>query len=237
MTDILLENRGTLDKYIGDSIVAFFGAPVEVKDHEYWACRTAILMRERLTELRREWQSEGDRWPELVHNMECRIGINTGPMVTGNMGTSSRMNYTMIGDTVNLASRLEASSKQNGVVIQISESTYRPVKGRFVVRDLDLVRVVGKTEPVRVYELIAETGKEPEIYKKILPAFDKALALYRKRQWQQAGEAFKEVDKLENMIPDQKTNPSRVYIRRCDYFQENPPPGDWDGVWNLTSKE
>ena len=117
-----MENNGTLDKYIGDAIVAFYGAPLDLKNHELMACRTAIKMQERLATLRDQWQQEGERWPEIVHNMQNRIGINTGKMVTGNMGSDSRMNYTMMGDTVNLAARLESSAKQYGVYIQIADS-------------------------------------------------------------------------------------------------------------------
>ena len=128
MTDILLENKGTLDKYIGDAIVAFYGAPAPVKDHEYWSCLTAVKMQERLAKLREKWQAEGDRWPEIVHNMQNRIGINTGKMVTGNMGSAMRMNYTMMGDTVNLAARLEASAKQYGIYIQVAKEAYSACK-------------------------------------------------------------------------------------------------------------
>ena len=103
MTDVLLENNGTLDKYIGDAIVAFYGAPIEVDDHELWACRTAIEMQDKLAILREGWLAEGDRWPEIVHNMQNRIGISSGQMVTGNMGSEARMNYTMMGDNVNLS--------------------------------------------------------------------------------------------------------------------------------------
>ncbi|GIT40515.1 MAG: hypothetical protein Ct9H300mP9_3650 [Candidatus Neomarinimicrobiota bacterium] len=143
---------------------------MEVDDHELLACRTAIKMQKRLEELRGIWQEEGERWPEIVHHMQNRIGINTGPMVTGNMGSDSRMNYTMMGDTVNLAARLESSAKQYGIYIQISESTFNAVSEKIVFRALDFVRVMGKTDPVRVFELISETGQEPEQYKKILPA-------------------------------------------------------------------
>ena len=143
MTDILLQNKGTLDKYIGDAIVAFYGAPAPVDEHEYWSCLTAVKMQERLAELREKWQSEGDRWPEIVHNMQNRIGINTGKLVTGNMGSTMRMNYTMMGDTVNLAARLEASAKQYGIYIQVAEETYKACKDRFIWRDLDYVIVMG----------------------------------------------------------------------------------------------
>jgi len=236
MTDVLLENKGTLDKYIGDAIVAFYGAPIEVDDHELWACKTAIKMQENLEVLRQGWQAEGDRWPEIVHHMQNRIGINTGPMVTGNMGSESRMNYTMMGDTVNLAARLEASAKQYGVYIQIADTTYQAVKDKIVVRDLDYVRVVGKEEPVQVWELISEVGQEPGNYIEILKSYHEALGLYKGQQWDQAIEAFKASDELEDMFSGRKTNPSRIYISRCEHFKSNPPGDDWDGVWTLTSK-
>ena len=236
MTDVLLENNGTLDKYIGDAIVAFYGAPIEVDDHELWACRTAIKMQENLAILRKGWQEEGDRWPEIVHHMQNRIGISSGQMVTGNMGSEARMNYTMMGDNVNTAARLESSAKQYGIYIQIADSTYQPVKDRVVIRDLDNVRVMGKEEPVKVYELISEIGQEPEQYKKILPAYHEALELYKNQEWTKSIEAFKASDALEDMFPGRKTNPSRVYIPRCEHFLANPPGDDWDGVWTLTSK-
>ncbi len=236
MTDVLLENNGTLDKYIGDAIVAFYGAPIEVEDHELWACRTAIKMQENLEILKTGWREEGDRWPEIVHNMQNRIGISSGQMVTGNMGSESRMNYTMMGDNVNTAARLESSAKQYGIYIQIADSTYQPIKEKLVVRDLDNVRVLGKEEPVKVWELISEVGKEPEQYKKILPAYNEALKLYQDQEWSKAIEAFKVSDALEDMFPGRKTNPSRIYIPRCEHFESNPPGDEWDGVWTLTSK-
>ena len=236
MTDVLLDNKGTLDKYIGDAIVAFYGAPIEIDDHEMWACKTAIQMQDKLDILRKAWQEEGDRWPEIVHNMQNRIGICTGQLVTGNMGSEARMNYTMMGDTVNLAARLESSAKQYGVYIQISDTTYKPVKDLFVVRDLDFVVVKGKTEPAQVYELISEVGKEPNLYKKLLPAFHEALALYRNQDWKKAIEAFKASDELEDMFPGRSTNPSRLYIPRCEYYLDNSPGDNWDGSWTMTSK-
>ena len=236
MTDTLLENKGTLDKYIGDAIVAFYGAPAPVDDHEYHACLTAVLMQERLSKMRDKWRDEGDRWPEIVHNMQNRIGINTGKMVTGNMGSTMRMNYTMMGDTVNLAARLESSAKQYGIYIQVANETYTPCKDKFTWRDLDFVRVMGKTEPAQVYELIAVAGKETEQDKTILKAYHEALELYRSQDWDKAKDAFKVADELEDMFPGRKTNPSRVYIPRCDHWKANPPGDDWDGVWTLTSK-
>ena len=236
MTDTLLENKGTLDKYIGDAIVAFYGAPAPVDDHEYYACLTAVLMQERLSKMRDKWRDEGDRWPEIVHNMQNRIGINTGKMVTGNMGSTMRMNYTMMGDTVNLAARLESSAKQYGIYIQVANETYSACKDKFIWRDLDYVRVMGKTEPAQVYELIAVKGQETEQDKTILKAYHEALELYRNQDWDKAKDAFMAADELEDMFPGRKSNPSRVYIPRCDHWKANPPGDDWDGVWTLTSK-
>ena len=236
MTDILLNNKGTLDKYIGDAIVAFYGAHAPVNDHEYWACLTAIKMQEGLAELREKWQADGDRWPEIVHHMQNRIGINTGPMVTGNMGSTMRMNYTMMGDTVNLAARLEASAKQYGIYIQVAEESYKACKDKFIWRDLDFVIVMGKTEPAQVFELISEDGNLPPGYDKLLPAYHEAVKLYRNQDWQTAIEAFKASDELEDMFPGRKTNPSRIYIPRCEHYAENPPGDDWDGSWALTKK-
>lgn len=236
MTDILLNKKGTLDKYIGDAIVAFYGAPAPVDDHEYWACLTAIDMQKGLDVLRKKWQSEGDRWPEIVHNMQNRIGINTGQMVTGNMGSTMRMNYTMMGDTVNLAARLEASAKQYGIYIQVADETYKACKDKFIWRDLDYVIVMGKSEPAQVFELIAETGDMPAGYDKLLSAYHEALALYRNQEWEKAIEAFKASDALEDMFPGRKTNPSRIYIPRCEHYRDNPPGDDWDGSWALTKK-
>ncbi len=236
MTDILLDHKGTLDKYIGDAIVAFYGAPVPVENHEFMACLTAVKMQERLEELRHKWQSEGDRWPEIVHHMQNRIGVATGDMVTGNMGSAMRMNYTMMGDIVNTAARLESSAKQYGVYIQVAESTYLAAKDGFEWRDLDYVVVKGKNEPVQVYELISEKGKLPEGYEELLSTYHNALKLYRNQKWEEALQAFQDADSKEDMFPGRTMNPSRVYIERCKYFMENPPGADWNGSWTLTAK-
>ncbi|MBT4034578.1 MAG: adenylate/guanylate cyclase domain-containing protein [Candidatus Marinimicrobia bacterium] len=236
MTDILLANQGTLDKYIGDAIVAFYGAPVPVENHEYMACLTAIEMQDGLDELRKKWQGEGDRWPDIVHHMQNRIGIATGDMVTGNMGSAMRMNYTMMGDVVNTAARFEASAKQYGVYIQVLESTYEACKDDFHWRELDYVTVKGKSVPAYSYELIARKGKLSPTYEKLLPVYNKGLKLYRSQKWVEAKKTFIEADALEDMFPFRPTNPSKVYIERCEYFMENPPGEDWDGSWTLTSK-
>ena len=236
MTTILLNNKGTLDKYIGDAIVAFYGAPVPIKDHAYKACKTALEMQERLELLRKEWSNEGERWPEIVHSMQNRIGIHSGPMVTGNMGSEQRMNYTMMGDAVNLAARLESSCKFYGIYTQISEDTYAEVKDKVVVREMDRIIVKGRNKPVTTYELISLSGKQPDYMKELLPGFREALELYRSREWKKAGALFSSLEKYEKMVPGRSTNPCRIYSERCLKYGKVPPPEDWGGVTKLTSK-
>ncbi len=235
MTTILLEHRGTLDKYIGDAIVAFWGAPVKVEDQEKLTCQAALDMEKRLDELREKWRNE-EGWPEIVHNMQHRIGLNAGQMVTGNMGSTMRMNYTMMGDTVNLAARLESSAKQYGVYIQVAENIYEDTKDDFEYRFLDYVKVKGKTIPVKTYELICGKGDLSDEYSACLDTFHKAQEYYFAQQWDDALNGFQESSKLEDMFPGRSTNPSEVYIKRCEYLKENPPEKDWDGVWTLTAK-
>jgi len=236
MTNILLENNGTLDKYIGDAIIAFYGAPVEIEDHEYLACLTCCQMNDKLEELRQKWTSEGDRWPEVVHNMRHRIGVNCGSLVTGNMGSEMRMNYTMMGDTVNLTARLESGAKQYGIETQVGGKIYEKVKDRFTFRMLDYAIVKGRSEPERTYELISEKGKEPAIYNEILPLWDNAIELYTSQKWDEAIKAFEKCNELEEDYIGRPNKPGNVYIARCQDFKENSPAKDWDGSYKLTSK-
>jgi len=266
MTDTLMEEQGTLDKYEGDAIVAFFGAPMRFTDNALRACRAAIQMQKNLLKLREKWQQDksdedrnikklppgewtpGDKWPRIVHEMKMRIGINTGEIVIGNMGSRTRMNYTMMGDSVNLAARLEAGAKQYGVYTMISEATYHhefEMEGdTFRVSDfvearlIDNITVVGKSEPVKVYELVAQKGDLTEEQEKLFILFNKGIQFYLAMLWEEAMAEFTEALRYE-MFPDGKTTPSKVYINRCREFMENPPvaPGEeWDGVYRLTSK-
>jgi len=235
MTTVLLNRQGTLDKYIGDSIVAFYGSPMPVEDHEYQACMTALEMEQELAVLRAKWKSE-EGWPEIVHNMQHRIGLGSGDIVTGNMGSTMRMNYTMMGDTVNIASRLEASAKQYGVYIQVLDTTYAAVKDRFEWRFLDYVRVKGKNVPVKVYELLSKKDKLDPNLAAAVAAFHEGQALYLDQDWKKAIKVFKAAEALEIMFPGRNTNPSAIYISRCEHLKKSPPGKDWDGTWTLTSK-
>ncbi|OIQ17026.1 MAG: hypothetical protein BM556_12480 [Bacteriovorax sp. MedPE-SWde] len=240
MTDILLEEKGTLDKYEGDAIIAFFGAPMPLEDHAARACHVAHRMQLKLLELREKWISEGDKWPEIVHQMRMRIGINSGDIVTGNMGSSSRMNYTMIGDSVNLAARLEESAKQYGIFTQVSKTTVELTGKQFLWRELDTIKVVGKSIPVTTYDLLSEKENAPDLLNKLAVLFQEGISLYKEKRWDEAITVFTETLELEHerfpQLKGVKTNPSEIYIERCEAFMENPPPHDWDGTYTLTSK-
>ncbi|MFW5959521.1 MAG: CHASE2 domain-containing protein [Chitinivibrionales bacterium] len=238
MTDSLLKNYGTLDKYEGDAIIAFFGAPMPLEDHARAACTTALEMQNKLRDLRRKWKSEGEKWPEIVHEMRMRIGINTGVITTGNMGSNMRMNYTMMGDAVNLAARLEAAAKQYGVYTMISEATLRELGDEFTVRQVDKITVVGKTEPVTVYELIGESKSISDEYQEFLNNYNRGLEHFYSQEWDKAIEILTEAETMERFreIAPGGMSPSRKILGYARGFRANPPGKDWDGVMRLTSK-
>ncbi|MBN2087219.1 CHASE2 domain-containing protein [Candidatus Peregrinibacteria bacterium] len=219
MTEIIINEQGTLDKYEGDAIMAFWGAPIAQHDHELHTCLAAIENQKRLAELRKKWQQEGK--PEV----RIRIGINSGDAVVGNMGSKNRFDYTAMGDNVNLASRLEGINKQYGTEIIISESTYEKVKGNVICRELDLIRVKGKNLPVRIFELLGKKGDIIELEK--LSKFADALRDYRSKNFISAKEKFEAI---------KGDKPSEVYAKRCEEFIKNPPNIDWDGVWTFLTK-
>ena len=225
MSNIIMEYGGTVDKYEGDAIIAFFGAPMNYPDHAVRACHVAVDMQRKLAEMREGWEKEGK--PLL----KMRIGLNTGPMVVGNMGSENRFDYTMMGNSVNLAARLEGANKNYGSYDCISEMTYEPAKDHIEVRELDLIRVVGINTPVRIYELCAKKGELSETQAKGFPYYLKGLELYRKQQWDEAIKYFKAAMKI---IPEDP--PSAEFIRRCEDFKANPPGDEWDGVFTATSK-
>jgi len=243
MTKILTDHGGTLDKYIGDAIVAFFGAPVPKEDHAYKACIVSQLMQMKLGELREKWKAEGEEWPEIVHHMRNRIGINTGRMVTGNMGSENRFNYTMMGDNVNIAARCESGAKQYGVYTMVTGATKEEAEqygDRCVFRYLDRIVVKGRTKPVDVYEIM---GLRDHISDELLECkqkYESAMEAYQNQEWNQAISLFKESLELEAFTPDEEafisTNPSLVFLDRCLEMKEDPPPEDWNGVYVMKSK-
>ena len=237
MTDVLLEQQGTLDKYEGDAIVAFFGAPIYFEDHAHRACVVALQMQEALAMLREKWQGEEGKWPELVSKMRMRIGLNTGELVTGNMGSRTRMNYTMMGDVVNTAARLEASAKQYGIYIQTTMPTLDLAgKDKFEWRFIDKVKVVGKQESVDAVEIMALKGQLADDMLELNNIFNAGMELYRQQDWDGGSKKFTASEKLEEVFHNRPTTPSRVYVERCAHFKANPPGSDWDGSWTLTAK-
>ncbi len=225
MTDIVMENQGTLDKYIGDAIVAFYGAPLHYDNHADLACRSALLCQKRLKALREKWKGEGRPM------VEARLGINTGPMLVGNMGSHQRFDYTVIGDEVNLAARLEGINKQYGTYICISENTRNAIGDAFTVRELDLIRVVGRSTPVRIYELVDFSADVTDATRQWLQSYSVALALYQARKWEEAIAAFEAALAL-----NKEDAASWACIKRCRIFMTTPPEPDWDGVFSHTSK-
>ena len=235
MSKVILDNEGTLDKYIGDAIVAFYGAPAPVKNHEKKSCLTALQMQDALENLRKKWQKEDD-WPDIVYSMQHRIGLNSGKMVTGNMGSEMRMNYTMMGDTVNLAARLESSAKQYGVYNFVGENIYEAAKDKFIFRFLDFVKVKGKNIPVKVYELISIKENPDKNIINLVQNFEQGLDFYYQQDWDKALSKFEASENLEDHFESRNTTPSQIYIDRCRMFKNNPPGKDWDGVWTMTTK-
>jgi len=224
MTDVVFETEGLLDKYIGDAIMAVWGAPLEQTDHPVRACRTALKMLDRLSKMQQKWEAEG------TPRLDIGIGLNTGLMVAGNMGSDRRFDYTVMGDSVNLASRLEGINKEYGTQVVISEFTYEQVKDDFFCRELDAVKVKGKARPVKIFELLALRSKEdPRVA--IIKPFAQGLEHYRAQEWERAENRFKEVLRIS---PEDAA--AQLYLQRIVALRQEPPPPGWDGVFTMTKK-
>jgi adenylate cyclase len=231
MTKIVFDTQGTLDKYIGDAVMAFWGAPIEEPDHAANACNAALAMMKTVHALQKQWEAEGK--PKL----DIGIGLNSGPVSVGKMGSALQYGYTAIGDTVNLSSRLEGLNKEYRTHILVNESTYAAVKNTgFLFRELDVIRVKGKLQPATIYELLGKLSEleQETSYKELkqrLQDFAAARQLYRKRDWEQAQHAFQEIL---DCTPDD--GPSRMYWKRCQEYLFDEPPVGWDGVFTMTHK-
>jgi len=221
MTDIILDSGGTLDKYEGDAMIVFWNAPLDQADHALRACRAALRCQKRLEELRPDFQRR------YGHPLHVRIGLNSGPAVVGNMGSQNRFDYTAMGDTVNLASRLEGACKVYKVPILMGERTFQLVGENIVSRELDCIKVVGKAIPVHVYEVIGEPGEVSEAKREAVAYFHRAVRDFRARRWDEAWR------RLQTLNDDPA---ARVYRRRIEELRKNPPPADWNGTYELKSK-
>ncbi|MBN2628353.1 MAG: adenylate/guanylate cyclase domain-containing protein [Spirochaetales bacterium] len=228
MSDILMDHMGTIDKFEGDAIISFFGAPNSFSDHAYKACLAAVLMKRAENIMNEKVMAEKMSPNPLL----TRIGINTGDIVVGNMGTAKKMDYTMMGNAVNLAARLEGVNKRYGTYVMMSDATYEAGGKEFATRRLDRVRVVGIHTPVRLYELIEEKSQLTKEKKILLKYFEKGLTIFEEeRDWKQAFAYFKKVLSL-----DPSDGPAKYYLEKCKTYFKEPPAKDWDGVYSLTEK-
>jgi adenylate cyclase len=216
----ILNNKGTIDKYIGDSVMAFWGAPVRMQDHAQKACESALLIRSNLRTLFRQWGNQG----KVPFN--TRIGIHTGEVIVGNMGYNERLNYTVIGDPVNVSSRLEGINKIYGTEIIVSQVTREQCRNAFEFRQLDRVSVVGRKEEFDIYELITTKDDIEKSLKKIFKYYETGLQCYLDRNWDQALKYFMAVLKYRP-----SDTPSKVMRERCLMYKKNPPPVNWNGVF------
>ena len=220
MTEIILAHQGTVDKFIGDAIMAFWGAPLPLADHAMLACETALQMQAAMRPLQAAWESQG--FPRIA----TRIGLHTGPVVAGNVGSKKRFNYTVMGDTVNLAARLEGANKFYGTEIMLSEATYRRLADTFLLRELDLVQVRGRAQPVTIYELISRmppTG--PPAWLKLFAA---GRAAFMQGKIPEASARFSEI--LDLHCDDQ---PAKVFLKRCQKHLDKPRLSEWKGAFVL----
>lgn len=224
MTDAVFATNGTLDKYIGDAIMAFWGSPYPQEDHAFRGCSCALQMIRRMEKLNQKWKAEG-RTP-----ISIGIGLNSGAVNVGNMGSAKRLAWTVMGDNVNLASRLEGINKEYKTHILINETTYQQVLSQFVCRDLDKIRVKGKTQPVNIYELLGFASEKDE-YADLISRFDAAMCAYRTQNWNEATEAF---GRLLESHPDD--GPTHVFLERSLDFKDRLPEEDWDGVYVMKTK-
>jgi len=225
MSDIILAHGGTIDKYEGDAIIAFFGAPLDMPDHAIQAVRAALAQQEKLRQFRKQWTEMGH--PEL----HTRIGLNSGPMVVGNIGTETHMNYTIMGDDANLASRLEGVNKAYGTSVLISNHTCFEAREHIAVRFIDRVYVMGRKTSVEIYEPLGERNQIRQEELSFSSAYKEAWTMMHNRQFKEAEAMF---TKLVNKRPDD--GPSSVMLSRCKKFIQEPPPDSWDGTHRLTSK-
>lgn len=218
--------RACFKEYVGDELLAIFGAPIEQTDHAERACAAALAMREHRNALRGEWAKLGR--PPLI----ARTGINSGRMLVGNLGSKYRFAYGVLGDHVNLGSRLEGLNKAYGTEILIGENTAQLVEKSFLLREIDLVRVVGREQAVRIYELLARSGTSiPREKEGALSCYTAGLEAYRQQRWGEALGLFK----LSLTLWPQD-GPSWTMAERCQIYQKAPPPEEWDSVFEALYK-
>jgi len=238
MTDVILGNKGTVDKYMGDCIMAFWNAPLDDADHAANACRSALEMERRLRELNQTWEAKVKKEGGTFVPIHTGVGINTGVCCVGNMGSQQRFDYSVLGDDVNLASRLEGQSKTYGVEIVVGENTRQKAPG-FTYLELDLIRVKGKTKPVRIYTLLGDGGLGKDAaFQELAEQHEKLLTAYREQEWPTAVKILAKTSKLAASVNGgiDLEKLYKLYAERIKTFRVDPPGKDWDGVFIATSK-
>jgi adenylate cyclase len=243
-TDIVQAQGGTLDKYIGDAVVAMFGAPIPLPDHALRACVATQLVQQKIGELRAKWESEGEKWPQIVWRMQTRIGLNTGRCIIGNMGSRTRFNYTMMGDDVNLAARMESGAKSWGAYTMVTETTKLACEqydaGRVVFRPLGRIVVKGRSQAVPIHEIVGLKETATASARECIQIFNAALERYFARDWDAALKLFAQSRDLEPNVPGKTpgvvSNPSLVYLDITEHYKHEPPAEGWDGVYVMKEK-
>lgn len=235
MTNAIIDHNGTIDKYIGDAIMAFWNAPLHDPGHELNACEAALEMLHRVATLNQKREQQAEETGQRFIPIKIGVGINTGKCVVGNMGSDLRFNYSVLGDAVNLASRLEGQTKSYGVSVIVGSKTAQLAKEKFAVLELDCITVKGKTEPENIYTILGrEDVARSDRFRHIQTVFGEMLACYRRRDFAGAQEAIQRCREASRELG--LGHLGDLYAARCAAFQQNPPPSDWNGVFAFETK-
>jgi len=235
LTNVILARKGTIDKYMGDAIMAFWNAPLDDKQHQLNACNAAVDMLGRIAELNKVREQEAKEGGPVYIPLNVGVGLNTGTCVVGNMGSDLRFDYSVLGDTVNLASRLEGQTKEYGFPIIVGSKTALAVKDRFAILELDFIMVKGKKEPEVIYAIVGrEDMAHSEDFQRLRNLTIEMLACYRNRDWDGALQAIERGRKTDEAHALEYFY--NLYEARILNYQKNPPPEDWNGAYQLLTK-
>ena len=226
MTEIIQAHGGYVDKYAGDGVMAEWGVPYPNPDHARLACFAALAQQARIAELRPQFRRD------FNVDVSVRMGLNSGPVSAGNMGAQGRFSYTVMGDAVNQAARFEPANKDYGTLIMLGQTTYDLARDEIEARLLDRIIVKGKTEPIRIYELVARKGQAPGLMLEVIHLYHRGLELHWERKWEEALACFHKALELEP-----RDGPSKTMVARIAHYQHDPPPDSWRGEYVRKAKD